>query len=150
MRIFRRYVIKFFFQIIFKIFLTLTILAGCAPTEQIKETDPDALFSKGIALLITGQTDRAIGYFNKAIEINTKAIEINPKDAKAYNNRGRAYYLKSKSKNAAFEMYSEMYPPDRGLIDKACSDWKRACELGECKDWWERPADARNTHGPCE
>jgi ABC-type transport system substrate-binding protein len=33
---------KLFFRIIFKIFLILTILIGCATTEEIKETDSDA------------------------------------------------------------------------------------------------------------
>ena len=67
---------KFFFQIIFKIFLTLNILAGCAPTEEIKETNPDELNIKGMAYLLTGQPDRAVAYFNKAIEINSKGICI--------------------------------------------------------------------------
>ena len=44
------------------------------------------------------------------------AIEINPKLAKAYNNRGLAYYYK-------------------GLNDKACSDFKLACELGFCEGY---------------
>jgi hypothetical protein len=35
---------KLFFQIIFKIFLILTILAGCATTEEIKETDSTVQF----------------------------------------------------------------------------------------------------------
>ncbi len=39
---------KLFFRIIFKIFLILTILAGCATTEEIKETDSDALLTQGI------------------------------------------------------------------------------------------------------
>jgi hypothetical protein len=34
----------------------------------------------------------------------------------AYNNRGLAY-MKSGNK------------------EKACSDWKRACELGDCRYW---------------
>ena len=37
---------KLFFRIIFKIFLILSILAGCATTEEIKETDSDALLNR--------------------------------------------------------------------------------------------------------
>ena len=111
---------KFFFQIIFKIFLILTILAGCA----IKETDPGVLSNRGAALLKEYQIDQSIRYFNKA-------IEINPTFAEAYINRGLAYWMKSYLKNGGAPRMS----PIRGLIDKACSDWKRACELGECKGW---------------
>jgi len=75
---------KLLFRIIFKIFLILTILAGCATTEEIKETDSDELLNQGIALLEEGQYDRAIAYFNKA-------IELNPRLAEAYSNRGLAY-----------------------------------------------------------
>ena len=75
---------KLFFRIIIKIFLILTILAGCATTEEIKETDSDALLNQGIALLEEGQYDLSINCFNKA-------IEINPRYTDAYNNRGLAY-----------------------------------------------------------
>ena len=97
-----------FFRIFIKIFLTLIILAGCATTEEIKETDPIALFKQGTALLyLEGQVDRSIRYFNKA-------IEIDPNYASAYINRGFAYEIKS-----------QHY--------KACSDYKRACQLsGVC------------------
>jgi tetratricopeptide (TPR) repeat protein len=141
---------KLFFRIILKIFLILTILAGCATIEEIKETDSDESLNQGIALLEEGQYDRAITNFNKAIELNpryadayynrgvaygekgdwdkaipdySKAIEINPKDAEAYDNRGLAYYRK-------------------GDYDKACSDWNRACELELCKNYeWAKRKD---------
>ena len=100
---------KLFFLILFKIFLILTNLAGCAATEKINETDSDEQLNQGIALLEEGQYDRAIAYFNKA-------IELNPRDADAYNNRGLAYYYK-------------------GLNYKACSDFKWACEFGFCKGY---------------
>ena len=73
---------KLFFQSVFKISLILTILAACATTEEIKETDSDALLNQGIAFLIRGQYDRSIAYFNKAIEINPRYVD-------AYNNRGQ-------------------------------------------------------------
>ena len=72
---------KLFFRIIFKIFLILTILAGCATTEEIKETDPVALLDQSEAFIEKDQYDRAIANCNKA-------IEINPRLAKAYYNRG--------------------------------------------------------------
>jgi len=84
---------KSFFRIAFKMFFILTILAGCATTEEIKEADsdkqlnqgmalpeesqPDELLNQGIALLEEGQYDRAIADFDKA-------IEINPENASAY------------------------------------------------------------------
>ena len=92
-----------FFQIIFKIFLILTIFVGCASTEEIKGTDPDALLDQGIALLEEDQYDRSITYFNKA-------IEINPRFAKAYNNRGIAY-------------------GGKGQYDKAISDFNKTLEI---------------------
>jgi tetratricopeptide (TPR) repeat protein len=104
-------VMKSFFRIIPKIFLILTILAGCESTEEIKETDPVALFYQGTAFVEKGQYDKAISDFNKA-------IEINPRYAEAYNNRGGAYHKKAQ-------------------LDKTCSDFKRACELGLCEYYEE-------------
>jgi Flp pilus assembly protein TadD len=98
---------QLFFRIIFKITLILAILIGCATTEEIKETDPVVLFNQGVALLQEGQYDRSINYF-------TKAIEINPRDAEVFIARG-------------------LFTSKLGQQDKACSDWKRACELGSCK-----------------
>ena len=66
-------------------------------------------FNQGVTLLDEGQYDQAIAYFNEA-------LEINPRYADAYDNRGLAYYYK-------------------GQYDKACSDWRRACELYRGCDW---------------
>jgi len=100
---------KLFFRNIFKIFLIPTILAGCATTEDIKETDPVALLNKGMVFQKEGQYDRSITYFNKA-------IKINPRYAGAYLNRGVTYAGKAH-------------------FDKACSDFKRACKLGLCENY---------------
>jgi Flp pilus assembly protein TadD len=116
-----------FFRVIFIISLILTILVGCATTEEIKETDPDALLNQGATYAAKGQYDRAIAHFNKAIELNprdawaynfrglayvekgqydkaisdcTKAIELNPRLAGAYNNRGIAYFCKREYEKA--------------------------------------------------
>ena len=78
-----RCAMKFFFRFIFKIFLILTILTGCATIEEIKETDPVALLIQGEAFYEKGQYDQAIAYYNKA-------IEINPRFTEAYYDRGLA------------------------------------------------------------
>ena len=128
---------KSFFRATFKIILILTILAECATTEEIKETDPVKLLNQGIALGREGQYDLSIAFFNKAIEINpscaevyynrglsyknkghhfkaisdyTKAIELSPMYYAAYNNRGNAYCAK-------------------GKYDKAISDYSKSIEL---------------------
>jgi tetratricopeptide (TPR) repeat protein len=109
---------KLFFRIIFKIFLIITISAGCASAAEIKETDSNALLNQGIEInpryaefynnrgLVyeeKGQYDKAISYYNKA-------IELNPRYAKAYNNRGNAYYKK-------------------GQYEKTISDYSKAIEI---------------------
>ena len=62
---------------------------------------------------------RAVTYGNinqhqRAIEDFNEAIRLNPKYAEAYSNRGFVYMVKLNNK------------------EKGCSDWKRACELGDC------------------
>jgi Flp pilus assembly protein TadD len=94
---------KLFLRIIFNIFLILTILAGGATAEGIKETDQITLINQGVAFIKEGQYDRAIAYFNKAIDINAR-------DAVAYNNRGIAY-------------------TEKGQYDKAISDCSKAIEI---------------------
>ncbi|MCP4259950.1 MAG: tetratricopeptide repeat protein [Planctomycetes bacterium] len=46
-----------------------------------------------------------------------KTIELNPKDATAYNNRGFVYLLKLGNKV------------------KGCADLKKACEIGNCRNY---------------
>ena len=75
------------------------------------ELDPefiDAYLNRGIVYAHgTGQYVRAVTDFNKA-------IELNPMDALAYTHRGYLFMVKMHDK------------------DKACIDWKTACELGDC------------------
>ena len=141
---------KLFFLILFKIFLILTILAGCAATEKINETDSDEQLNQGIALLEEGQYDRAIAYFNKA-------IELNPRDADAYNNRGLAYFEGKGQYDKAIVDYNkaiELNPRSaaaynnrglaygyKGKYDKAISDCNKAIELNP------RSAAAYNNRG---
>ncbi len=56
------------------------------------------------------------GEYEKAISDYSKAIEINPTYASAYGNRGYTYYLKRNMR-------------------KACSDFKEACLLGNCRNY---------------
>lgn len=101
--------------------------------------------NRGVVYRVKGEYDRAIRDYNKALEINSnfagacynlgiiyhryksqynlaisfynKAIEINPKYADAYYNRGHVYLMKLGNKT------------------KGCADFKRACELGQCKNY---------------
>jgi Flp pilus assembly protein TadD len=77
-------------------------------------------FQRSLALI---QTYFGQGYerfqkadYDRAISDFTKAVKVNPRYAKAYNYRGIAY-MKSGNK------------------ERACSDWKRACELGNCNNY---------------
>lgn len=133
---------KLFFQIILKITFILTLLVGCATTEEIKENDPVALVKQSIAFIEEGQNDRAISYCNKA-------IEINPSNAEAYYNRGRAYGRKHQYDKAISNYnqalginpsYAEAFY-NRGRsyhrkhkYDKAISDFNRAIEINP-RDW---------------
>jgi tetratricopeptide (TPR) repeat protein len=75
---------------------------------EINPRDAKAYIARGLTYgVIKGQYDKAISDY-------TKAIEINPRDAKTYNNRGLAYAQK-------------------GQFEMACSDFKRACQIGESK-----------------
>ena len=79
----------------------------------------------------TGDNDRAIGDFDKA-------IELDPQFAKAYNNRGNAYYRKGDYDQAIVidPKYADAYTV-RGAAyyflgdsDHAIVDLERALELG--------------------
>jgi tetratricopeptide (TPR) repeat protein len=88
---------KLFFRIIFKIFFILTILIGCASTQEIKE-DAETYYNRGIVYEKKGQYDKAISDF-------TKAIEINPGHADAYYTRGVVYYYKKDYEKALDDFY---------------------------------------------
>ena len=65
--------------------------------------------------------------YDEAISDYTKAIEINPRYVDAYDNRGFIYMVRLEDKK------------------KACADWKRACELGSCRNY-----EIARRSGDCE
>jgi tetratricopeptide (TPR) repeat protein len=98
---------KLFFHSNFIVFFILTILIGCATSDETIETNEAALFAEGQALLEVGQQN---GDIDRAIANFSKAIEIDPDYAEAYHQRGRAYYYK-------------------GQFDKALSDYNKVLEI---------------------
>lgn len=77
---------------------------------QLNPKYTDAYNNRGIVYFELEKYDLAISDYSKA-------IELDPKYAKAYHNRGLIYVAKLKN------------------YDKGCSDWKKACELGECTNY---------------
>ncbi len=91
----------------------------------------------------------AKGQYDRAIALFSKALEINPRYAEAYNNRGIAYAKgKGQYEKALSDFLKaiEINPVNADIYDnrgityerlgdkeKACSDWKKACQLGSCK-----------------
>ncbi len=130
---------------------------GIAYFNKAIEINPrfaEAYYIRGRAYYYKGWYDKAIADFTKAIEINpyyteaynsrghikrrkynnfdgaiadyTMVIELNPRFAWAYHNRANAYY-------------------HQGQYDKACSDWRQACELGSCVQY-----ELAKTKGVCK
>ncbi len=100
----------------------------------------EAYNNRGLALYNLKQHQQAIVDFNQA-------IQINPKYTEAYNNRGNAYYAMEQYQQAEAQfsesiMLNPKYAKahlNRGLakfqmqkIPESCSDFKRACNLGDC------------------
>jgi len=137
----------------------LFLFKGYAYSNKEMFEDGITEFSKAI----TGEPDyyvayihRGSAYLNKdehdlAISDFTKALKINPHLAAVYSKRGVAYYKKG-NYDLALSDYNkslEMDPDDafaytnRGFLymmkldekAKACSDWRRACDLGRCSNY---------------
>ena len=104
----------------------------------------NAYYNRGLAYYNKGQYDRAIEDYNKA-------IAINPNYANAYNNRGLAYDKKGQH-DRAIENYNKViainpnhadayynrgvtYLVKLGNKEKGCSDLRKACELGQCRNY---------------
>jgi tetratricopeptide (TPR) repeat protein len=78
---------------------------------EIDSSDADVYYNRAVAYTKKGLYDRAILDYDRA-------IEINPKHANAYTNRGFIYREYSEDKT------------------KSCADWKQACTLGSCSNYF--------------
>jgi tetratricopeptide (TPR) repeat protein len=85
-------------------------IADYSRAIEMDGKDDDAYYNRGLAYTKQGQHDLAVSDYSTAIELNSKY-------ANAYVNRGLTYMINLESK------------------EKACSDWKRACELGSCNNY---------------
>jgi len=91
--------------------------------------------NRGITYAKKGQYDLAISDF-------TKALKIRPNGAQQYYNRGIAYAIKGQFDIALLDLnkclnldpINAVAYDTRGsvLTDLACTDWVKACQLGNC------------------
>jgi len=98
-----------------------------------------------------GKLYSQMGKHDQAIKDFDRAIKINPAFAKAYNNKGSHYSSKGQY-DLAIEYYTiaiEIDPKyatayyNRGFVNfvklgntsEGCTDWKMACELGQCRNY---------------
>ncbi len=77
---------------------------------EINPEHASAYYSRGNSFDEKGRFGRAIADYNQA-------LRINPNYAEAYYNRGVVYSVRLED------------------ISKACSDFKRACQLGLCDNY---------------
>ncbi len=91
--------------------------------------------NRGFAYAKKGRYDLAISDF-------TKALEIEPNGPQAYYNRGITYVIKSQFDTALLDLNKclNLDPINAAAYDArgsvlaglACSDWGKACQLGNC------------------
>jgi len=109
-----------------------------ADFNKALEIDPmsaETYNNRGITYSKKGQYDLAFADF-------TRALEIKPEDAEVYFNRGITYTMKGEFDLALsdFKRSVEIRPIDAltyeimGIVhmEIACSDWKQACNFGNC------------------
>jgi len=97
-----------------------------------------------------GNAYGCLGNYEDAIADFTKAVRINPDFSGAYSNRGNTYSSLGNYEDAIadytrairIDPYAHYYK-NRGITKEDaglpyCSDYKRACDLGEvdCCEWW--------------
>lgn len=111
---------------------------------EISPKNAMAYFNRGNVYSSEGQYDQAITDY-------TKALAINPKDFSSYGNRGAAYRHKDNFNQAVIDYNKALeinpnlvtvhynlgfiYMVKLGDKQKGCYHWKRACELGECRNY---------------
>ncbi|MEE9441425.1 MAG: tetratricopeptide repeat protein [candidate division Zixibacteria bacterium] len=104
----------------------------------------DAYLNRGIARDRQGMSPQAISDFNRV-------LDLSPDKAEAYSNRGNAHlnmdlidkalddYNKALELNPqlaeAFENRGYLYMVKLNDPEKACADWKKACQLGRCNNY---------------
>ncbi len=102
----------------------------------------EAYYSRGLAYA------KRKGNYDQAISDFSKAIELDPRNAGSYAYRGAAYAKGKGNYDRAISDFSkaiELDPRnarfyyDRGLTwfkkgddNRACANWRKACELGKC------------------
>ncbi|MCK5124811.1 MAG: tetratricopeptide repeat protein [candidate division Zixibacteria bacterium] len=121
---------------------------------QINATHNRAICNRGVARSRNGEYPRAISDF-------TKVLRNKEDDAEAYSNRGNAYAHLNEIEKAlddynraihfnprmaeAYENRGFLYMIKIGDKAKACTDWKKACELGRCDNY-----NLAKKNGDCE
>ena len=125
-------------------------------TKAIKINPNDAQIynNRGVAYSMLKNYKLAIDDFTRSIEIDPNYLIVkkgNSIGSNAYNNRGRVYYNLESYENAIadFTRSIEIEPNnattyrDRGVVKEEiglnyCSDYKRACDLGNknCCEWY--------------
>jgi tetratricopeptide (TPR) repeat protein len=115
---------------------------------KLQQNNAETYNKRGIAYYELGQ-------YQRTIEDNSEAIRLNPDYVVAYNNRGTAYaklghYQKTiEDYNQVIRLksnYADAYI-NRGVVyllqdnkELGCSDFKKACNLGNCKGLKEAKA----------
>src|SRR4030043_2006571 len=99
--------------IMFCLAVALMTFGNACAKKQVKQQSVMKNPFLADSYFYNGEASKSKGEYKQAISNYNKAIEINPEHIKAYNSRG--------------DLYKNL-----GQIDKACDDWKQACELGDC------------------
>jgi len=121
---------------------------------RINSKYADAHYNRGVAYARLGQPQKAVSDFSRV-------IELSPNDARGYSNRANAFMQLERLENAladynkaieldpnlaeAYENRGVLYMTKLGQVEKACADWRRACELGSCKNY-----DLAVANGDCQ
>ena len=132
---------------------------GVAYVSKRQYSNAIADFSKAIALDPTdvasyknrGNANQVLGKHDEALADYDSAIAINPRDAHAFYNRAEEWSRSGQYDKAiadygkaieldndfaeAYDSRGFVYLVKLGKTQLACADWKRACELGRCRNY---------------